>query len=160
MLTVDPTMPSVISSEIGSSAGPGFCAQLPRPSACCNWKHFSSPSSSLVTMPPLRNTLPPPLKTRTHTSSCCACLFKMTLRPSQSLLSGTRMSLLSIYEANFYSLSWPRGCLLSLLCDLHVPLPCNQRTVFWKLKCVSLPQRGEEHGMRKKGGGDSEMSPT
>lgn len=43
MLTADPTMPSVISSEIGSSAGPGFCAQLPRLSACCNWKHFSRP---------------------------------------------------------------------------------------------------------------------
>lgn len=120
MLTVDPTMPSVISSEIGSSSGPGICAQLPHLSACCNWKHFSNPSSSLVTMPSLRNILPLPLKTRTHISSCCDCLFQMTLRPSQSLLSGTHVSLLSIHEANFYSLSWPRGCLL-LYCVITAP---------------------------------------
>lgn len=132
MLTVDPKMPLIISSEIGSSSGPGICAQLPHLSACCNWKHFSNPSSSFLTMPSLQNVFSLPLKTRARISSCCVCLFKMTLWPSQGLLSGAHVSLLHIHGANFDSLSWPRGWLLSILGDHHLfffPFAAKQQSI-------------------------------
>lgn len=103
MLTVDPTMPLIISSEIGCSLGPGFCAQLPHLSACCNWKHLRDLSSSFVTMPPL-HMFPLPLKTRTHISRCL-CLFKMPFDHLRVSFLRPMVFLLHIHEANVDSLS-------------------------------------------------------